>query len=80
MKLSHEIDWWVPFEEWVARRGRSRASFWYTQDWMNLERARVSRHILHQRHWQESCLVEFLTDLSDIADSPESSPPRRKHK
>ena len=59
----------MPFEEWAQLRGWMRAAFWRTQGWTNLERGRVSRYTMHQRHWpEEPFLHEFMADLRPTPD------------
>ena len=51
------------FRDWAQMRGRHRARFWREHGWMNLKRARAAQ-LLDRRHYPESYLHEFMSDLS----------------
>ena len=60
MRKRSDLNW----EEAPRWGGSARAHDCESQDWINLERARVTPWILQQRHWpEEPYLHEFMTDL-----------------
>jgi hypothetical protein len=71
------------FATWCSIRGDHRARFWRRLHWTNLQRATIAHWTINQRHWPESCLVEYMADLSDLTDDPTviaSQRRRRKRK
>jgi hypothetical protein len=69
----------LPFEDWAQFKGWLRASFWRTQGFANLQRARDVHWTYRRRWWSETAVGGWMVDLE--AESPPSSlPPRRRTK
>jgi hypothetical protein len=49
----------------TRRGGQARGRYWYTQNFVNLERATIARWTMRQRPWpEEPYSHEYIADLS----------------